>query len=259
MFKITRTIILSLLCFMPYGESKSTDEASSKRLKSHFKELDDIILPEIKNDMFYKAIYWLTRTQPINTILEIGSSSGEGSTEAFVTGIKDNPNHPKLFCMEISNTRFKALNKRYKDNPAVICYQASSVPAAAFPQEEEISLFYHTTQTNLNHFPLALVLEWLRRDIEYVNSHNVPQNGIQLIKDENGILDFDMVLIDGSEFTGNAELKFIYGAKFILLDDINTFKNYNNYKRLLEDPNYDLLQDNHNVRNGYAIFAKKPS
>jgi hypothetical protein len=37
-----------------------------------------------------------------------------------------------------------------------------------------------------------------------------------------------MVLIDGSEFTGIKEFEYIYGAKYILLDDIKGYKNYEN-------------------------------
>ncbi len=53
-------------------------------------ELENIIPPEIKNDAFYHTIYRLAKTEAISTILEIGSSSGEGSTEAFVLGAGEN-------------------------------------------------------------------------------------------------------------------------------------------------------------------------
>ena len=45
----------------------------------------------------------------------------------------------------------------------------------------------------------------------------------------------------------------VYGAKYICLDDINAFKNYQNYHQLLSDPNYSLLISNLDVR-GFAIF-----
>jgi hypothetical protein len=84
----------------------------------------------------------------------------------------------------------------------------------------------------------------------------VTQNGIELIKSERNIEHFDMVLIDGSEFTGKAELELTYGAKFILLDDIRAFKNYENYEKLLNDPSYELIEEQLFLRNGYAIFRK---
>ncbi|MBF2063294.1 MAG: FkbM family methyltransferase [Calothrix sp. C42_A2020_038] len=219
-------------------------------------ELNRIIPAEIKYDDFYTAIQQLAKEKNIKTILEIGSSSGQGSTEAFVNGIIDNPNKPKLFCMEISKARFHELKKTYEKYDFVKCYNMSSVCLEDFPSEKEIIDFYNNTSTNLNLYPLEQVLNWLKQDIEYVKNSGVDDNGIQKIKQENNIIFFDLVLIDGSEFTGNVELNQVYGAKYILLDDINTFKNYINHQKLLNDENYTLICANYNLRNGYSIFQK---
>lgn len=220
-------------------------------------DLDTIISPEIKNDVFYWAIYKLAKNEPLKTILEIGSSNGEGSTEAFALGIIQNPHNPILYCMEISRIRFAALQRRYAQLPCVKCYNISSVPLSSFPSEQEISSFFITTPTNLNQYGLQTVLGWLDQDIEYLKNATVPQNGIEIIKRENNIEHFDMVLIDGSEFTGKAEFALIYGARFILLDDISAFKNHENYVRLCNDPNYELIEEDKTLRNGYAIFRKR--
>ena len=71
-------------------------------------ELDRLIPPEVKDDPFYRAILSLAQTQRLKTVLEIGSSSGEGSTEAFVLGLRKNPHQPTLFCMELSKPRYEA-------------------------------------------------------------------------------------------------------------------------------------------------------
>ncbi len=220
-------------------------------------ELNQVIPPEIKNDEFYFLIQKLAREENIRTVLEIGSSAGGGSTEAFVTGLDGNGNHPRLYCMEVSKPRFTALRERYADKGFVSCYNVSSVPLSKFPSETEVSKFYAATTTALNSYPLERVISWLRQDIDYLQSSGVPTDGIERIKRENNIELFDMVLIDGSEFTGKAELDEVYGAKFILLDDINGFKNHRNRRRLLADPTYVLLQENWNVRNGYSVFKKK--
>lgn len=220
-------------------------------------ELDTIIPPEIKNDSFYNAIYNLTKSETITTILEIGSSNGQGSTEAFVKGIRENASKPTLYCMEISKTRFKELKSYYQDVPFVKCYNVSSVPTESFPTEQEVRRFMDQIHTNLNMYGVERVVGWLKQDIEYIKSANVINNGIEHIKKENGIDSFDVVLIDGSEFSGIAEFKLIYGAKFILLDDINAFKNYNNYQALIRDSNYELVEENLELRNGYAVFKLK--
>lgn len=67
---------------------------------------------------------------------------------------------------------------------------------------------------------------------------------------------FDLVLIDGSEFTGTAEMNDIYGAKIICLDDINAYKCYEARQRLLNDSAYELLAENRLLRNGFSIFYR---
>lgn len=231
-------------------------KASARRGNQSTSQLDQLIPAEVKNDPFYQIIYRMARTEPVHTILEIGSSSGEGSTEAFVLGMRENPLLPTLFCIEVSRSRFAKLQEHYQQEPQVRCYNVSSVPLEKFPQEGEVSHFYTTVPSKLNQTPLPTVLRWLKQDIDYVKRENVLQQGIELIQKENGIVHFDMVLIDGSEFTGMAELDQVYGAKFIFLDDTCTFKNFFNRKRLLADPNYKLVEENSEIRNGYAVFER---
>ena len=116
--------------------------------------------------------------------------------------------------------------------------------------------FYGAHATNLNNFPLDTVLGWLKADIAYVKKHGRDEDGIRLILNAERLSGFDMVLIDGSEFTGRAELRDVLGAKVIMLDDINSFKNYENYQSLTSDPDYSLEDEDWNLRNGYAIFIR---
>ena len=60
-------------------------------------ELNHLIPPEIKNDEFYFTIQKIAREEKIETVLEIGSSAGQGSTEAFVAGLCHNRKKSKTF------------------------------------------------------------------------------------------------------------------------------------------------------------------
>ena len=215
-----------------------------------------IIPPEIKNDEFYRAIQRIVQNEDIKTVLEIGSLSGEGSTEALVTGMRQNPNNPTLFCIEISKPRFAELKKRYANDDFVKCYNVSTVSLEQFAEEEEVISFYNNINTSLRVYPLEHVIDWRRDNIKYVEESGLEQNGIKKIKQEKNIDFFDVVIIDGSQFTGRVELDEIYGAKFIMLDDINTLKNYHNHGRLLSDSNYVLVEQNLFLRHGYSIFKK---
>jgi hypothetical protein len=227
-------------------------------MKNKQSELNSIIPPEIKNDELYKLIEILaSEIAESQHILEIGSSSGGGSTEAFVKGISKNLSKPTLYCMEVSQVRFQNLTEAYQKYAFVKTYNVSSVPIDEFPSVKDVIDFYQSNETGLNKYDLSEIIRWLRQDIDYIKESSVPENGIQIIKNENDIEYFDLVLIDGSEFTGNSELNEVYGARIIILDDANSYKNYVAHNRLVNDPNYELVRKNFSLRNGYSIFKRK--
>src|SRR4051812_23856592 len=92
--------------------------------------LDRLIPPEIVRDELYELLERLAGDSRIRTVLEIGSSAGQGSTAALVAGVRANPSRPTLFCMELSKVRFEALRNTYEHEPRVKCLNASSVPAS---------------------------------------------------------------------------------------------------------------------------------
>lgn len=221
--------------------------------------MQNIIPPEILNDEFHTTLKQYATRHDLKIFLEIGSSSGEGSTDAFVSGLKHRRDilEVRLFCMEISRARFKALANNYADADFVRCYNISSISSNELPTDNEVINFYNSTRTTLNNYSIETVLDWLRQDTEYIKNSGADINGIQFIKQTNRIQNFDMVLIDGSEFTGERELQQTSGAKVIALDDVNAFKCWNAYQTLLHTTHYELKEHNFSLRNGYAFFERK--
>ncbi|MBV5322402.1 MAG: hypothetical protein JZU60_01045 [Ilumatobacteraceae bacterium] len=221
--------------------------------------LNQIIPPEIKNDMFYSALKMMASNPHVKTILEIGSSSGQGSTEAFVEAIRvrQDKQSVRLFCMEVSKERFANLAKAYANDTFVKCYNMSSVALNEFPRREEVVNFYNTTHTILNAYQLDQILGWLQADINYVVSSGLHFNGIHRIKQENQIDIFDLVLIDGSEFTGEREYYAVAGSRIIALDDINAHKCFNVYHMLKNHASYRLVIENFELRHGFAVFERR--
>ena len=222
-------------------------------------ELSRVIAPEIKGDAFYDLIRKLAATEKLENVLEIGSSSGGGSTEAFVTGLAQNPGQPRLFCIEVSKPRFQLLRETYRDCPFVYCYNRSTIRAEHFPAPQKVAEFYRDVPSALRKFPLPLVLDWLRRDVEYVRGAGVEADAIEQIKADHEIQSFDMVLIDGSEFTGELDFSKVNDAKLVLLGGTTTFKCHGVRERLLNDPMYDLIAEDLGLRNGYAAFRRRPT
>ncbi len=218
--------------------------------------LDRIIPAEIRRDRFSRTIEAVGATPGVRHILVIGASGGDGSTEAWARGALRNPVCPELYCIEVSVPRFHALVERWKDRPFVHPYNVSSVPLERFATEDEVTAFYRTVRSKLRNVRLEKVLGWLRQDLAYVREHDLSVDGIARIRADAGVERFDAVLIDGSEFTGKPELDAVYGARFLLLDDIRSFKNWENYHRLRADPAYRLVKKSRWLRNGFAVFER---
>jgi glycosyltransferase involved in cell wall biosynthesis len=234
---------------IPMPDSNTSGETASN--------LDTLILPEVFEDEFYTAIVNLARSARIDTVLEIGSSSGGGSTLAWVEGLRQNPRHPRLYCMEVSRARCAALKERWGGEGFVECFLGSSVRPDQFPDPAAVENFHRTIPGPLQQYPIAEVLGWLKQDLDYLEKEQVPTGCIAQIKRERSITHFGAVLIDGSEFTGDAELDEIYGAEYILLDDICTYKCHGARLRLLHDPGYELIAENEKIRHGYSIFKRR--
>ena len=229
-----------------------------ERIKQALCAMEQIIAPEIFTGRWYKIITELTLTGQFKTVLEIGASSGDGSTMAIVRGLCHHPAN-RLFCLEPSRVRFKKLASRYKNNAQIKCYNMCSTNR--FMSREDLIDFYRIVLTNKNTFTLDTVLGWYGGDIAYAKIANIKENGIEFIKQEQGIVNFDMVIIDGSGYNSRDEFKLLYGAKCFVLDNINSTKNYLNYYDLASDPNYILIEQDWKARGkggGYAVFRHVP-
>ena len=214
--------------------------------------LSDIISPEIYNDDFYHSLKVLTKQYDVKSILEIGASSGQGSTQCFLQSKTDDC---KLFSIEISKERFSILsNNDYKN---FYPYLGSSINSDEYMNDDEIKDFYNNNKTNINNYPLDTILSWKKEELDYITNNNIPTNIIQHIKLDNNIKYFDLVLIDGSPFTGNSELNYCLGSKIIALDDVNDIKCCQAYYTLNSLPDYELIAQDWNIRNGFAVFKLK--
>src|SRR4051794_11932650 len=73
---------------------------------------------EIKHDEFYYFIERAAARPDVKAILEIGASTGDGSTEALTLGMSKNPSVPVLYSIEAIKDRFDILQRRYAANPS---------------------------------------------------------------------------------------------------------------------------------------------
>lgn len=231
-------------------------EADPRATTASGEGLDSLTPPEIAGDAFAHMIEEIASTPDVREILEIGSSSGEGSTAAWVRGALRNPRRPRLHCIEVSRERHAALVERWRDQDFVHCHHVSSIPVERLASAAEVERFYRDVPSQLHDFDLTTVLGWLQQEIDYLRDNGLSSPGVALITKRYRVGTFDAVLIDGSEFAGRAELEEVYGARYLLLDDTETFKNWHASRRLQADPNYRVIRADPHLRNGFAVFER---
>lgn len=226
-----------------------------------------IIPAEITTGEFYSLVKEISGRNEVVTILEIGSSSGEGSTQALLESISLRPtSEKKVFCLEISKERFNKLAEYVSCDKRFIPLRMSSVSMSDFPTLDEVLSFHSKNFTNLSKIHQDTVKSWYRKDTQFLienpevfsgkNPKNPKSGAIQWIKRKYQIRYFDFVIIDGGEFTGLIELKQTFGAKYIALDDVNSFKCFEAHQYLLASSDYRLVSSNLNERNGWSVFSK---
>jgi len=219
--------------------------------------IQQLMPPHLKpEDNFYKHLMYLSAQPNVRNLLDIGASSGEGTTAALNEGSSYKLNC-KIFALEFSKERFAKLLENYKDNKLVIPINGSSIKLKDFPTKENVIEFYQKNKTILNNFPVETILEWREVDLEYIKKFEVEEDLIVKIKKKYSIKNFDLVIIDGSEFTGEKELDLVWGSSIICLDDVNGYKNFNSYHRLKNSDEYAMLDENLQDRHGYATFYKR--
>lgn len=206
-----------------------------------------------KSDALPALLASLAADTSLHHVLVVGASSPH--LEILLEQLGHNPGHPQLHCIENAAIAHAALLQRHGKKDFVHIHHASTVPLAVFPTQADVSQFYATTTGKLRDYPLASVLDWLAQNRAEMESGTLEAHGIQSLLGQLGVKQFDMVLIDGREFTGFAEFQQVYGSKFILLACTNTFKNHSSMQQLAQDPHYQLLFADADISNGFAVFV----
>jgi len=194
------------------------------------------------NDPFGRALARYTYNLDVG--LEIGGGTGDGSTQCIRT--------KRLFSIENHPDRIGRHSMNLSARGGVSVKGTATLPKL-WMNRLDVAEFYGTNKTTLNQYPLDQVLGWYHECVEFAQPYST--NAIEDIHFEHNV-DFNFVLIDGSPFSGEAELRcvrpFLAEKAIIALDDINDIKNLANYNKLKGFGK--LLWEDWSVRNGAAIF-----
>lgn len=204
------------------------------------------------NEEFGRCIYDTVLKYNLRKNIEIGSWDGAGSTKCFVDAMTLLDGPKRLVCIEIEKSKIDLLIDRYKNLDFVEPVNCSSIGYIDMLCTD--CSFFSDPPFNklLTTYSPDTVMSWFDRDIELLKHY--PDGALNNLMEQS----WDSVLIDGGEFTGYSEFRLVKDkVNVIFLDDTHkAFKCAQAYTELILDPEWELISENPNIRNGYAIFRK---
>lgn len=203
-----------------------------------------------KWDEFGQTIINVVQNNNLQTILEIGSWDGTGSTQCFIEALK-NTKEPKLYCIELRKDRFQDLEKNTQNYPWIKCINTTTISKNTFIYKS-FDEIWNSPFNKIESKNKDLVQSWFDDDIRCISNFE-----IGYLDNDNNF--YDGVLIDGGEFFGYSEYKLVKNRTNVLfLDDYyNAFKTNQVARELLEDLEWEVIAGNRHWRNGYAVFRRK--
>jgi hypothetical protein len=170
-----------------------------------------------KNAEFFKTFYHLLQEENIKTAIIIGASTIDVVNEAISVHNQSKDDVPTVYHINFSNTPGLHSQKKYVEN--IKFYQFVFNSPESFSKE-------------LNDY-------------------------VKKIKNENDLNCFDLILIDNSEFKNEVELYELHGAKFIIINGINSSPNYRYKQKLIKDLNYHIVAQNPLDVNAYIVLKRE--
>jgi hypothetical protein len=236
-------------CYYPY--SLMEIEGRYYLEYKHIDEMADILqkVPgQINQQSELGSILYSLMTQGTpKKWLEIGTWTGNGTTLCVLNGMaaRDSTEGVEFWSYEADPDMYKIAKKNLENNP-----------------------FYGTNFTLVKgRIPCA---ELFMKPHEVPASEKKLGNHYELYYEKEKILyetcaqvtptfNPQVVILDGGEFSGMMDWKGVpkEELEYVILDDINCFKNRAVYKEILTTPHWELFKENHSERNGWAIFRNQ--
>lgn len=205
---------------------------------------------QICNDGFYEDIKAVASNRKYKTFLEVGTWNGQGSTKAFVEGFKhrksqgsDGVDDYVFYSLECNKDKWSDAVKLYDDSRVHILNEViwNEEPAdfyEIFPQCLTDERFKHWNEVDLINMKKCEV---------FLKRANLPEV-------------FDVVLLDGGEFTTYYEFQLLKNrCNMLMLDDVNVDKCKLIVEEIRANPQQWTILKQVGLRNGYLIAERVKS
>lgn len=197
---------------------------------------------QICNDAFAHKITSYASNVEYKTFLEIGTWNGLGSTKAFSDGFANRNDDCVLYSLECNKDKCMQAADLHKNNNKI--HVLNEVI-----WNEEPADFYEIfpqclTDEKYKHWNEVDIVNMKNCDL-FLNRPNLPEI-------------FDVVLLDGGEFTTYHEFQILKNrCKILMLDDVNVDKCKLIVKEIKSDnTSWKIVSEDLGLRNGYLIAEK---
>lgn len=202
-------------------------------------------MPEITlNDEFGQAIVATVHACRVQSVIEIGSWDGLGSTTVLMHALQSQP-APRLTCVEPNPVRHAYLQGVVAEKPWVTTVCRRSV-ARETMTHREFSDVWRSPYNRLR-FDEDTVRQWW-------NEQRTGPGYLETLTDER----WDAALIDGCEFCGIDDFRLLRSrVRVLMLDDVfHAFKCAEAHEQLRRDPKWSCIWSSAFIRNGASIWVR---
>jgi len=200
------------------------------------------------NTNFGKLINKISSYEENKIFLEIGTWNGQGSTYCVMDSLLKRNDKVKFYSLECNKSKYieavnlwKNILKQQFNNGILNLLYGRIVEIEEIYKREELK----DLEGFFNDW-----YKWYDDDVEnFEISENIENQLPEAI---------DVLILDGGEFSTYAEFNKLFSRtnNYILLDDCNILKCKKIYEILKKNNGWQLLNEDLNDRNGYAVFKK---
>jgi len=197
---------------------------------------------QIGNDSFSEEITKYASDTNNKIFLEIGTWNGLGSTKVFVDSLKNRRDDYVFYSMECNSDKAYYASNLYKN------YKKVHILNEVLWNEEPDDFYEIFPQCRSN----EMFKLW--NEVDMVNMKKC-----KIFLDRGNIAEiFDVVLLDGGEFTTYYDFQLLKNrCRILMLDDINVDKCRLIVREIENNPyKWNVVTKNIHVRNGYLIAER---
>lgn len=195
-------------------------------------------------------IYNIIKDYNIKNILDIGTWNGYGSTMCCLQSIIDNNKHCNFISMEANYEQFLLAKSNLKDYTKYI-----KLIYGRITDLYDLVLLEDYDESFFSLYSKDIQKQWYQKDVDqHTYTPYVYDKIITMLNNH-----IDLLILDGGEYCTYGEFNKLKNiVNFIVLDDINTIKNYKTAEIIRNSPDkYMILEDNISDRQGFMICRTK--